>query len=193
MTLRSWYTSHPGNSIGEEPGRSGEQAPPELALEGEGLDEGDEEEAVDVGGGTGVARKLRQAGVSALAYSAKLGVADRDDHQDRWGACTARPGCDLLLQSSPPLLFPSPHIPLFPTPYAPPFPSPPVPSPTTAPVPLFSYPHVPLFSFPHAPLFPLHLFPATPLPTSPSAPLTPSPSSPAPLSPSPLHPSPHTA
>ncbi|CAI5957425.1 unnamed protein product, partial [Closterium sp. NIES-64] len=31
-----------------------------------------------------VARKLRQAGVSALAYSAKLGVADRDDHQDRW-------------------------------------------------------------------------------------------------------------
>ncbi|CAI7876704.1 unnamed protein product [Closterium sp. NIES-53] len=54
MTLRSWYTSHPGKSIGEEPGRSGEQAPPELALEGEGLDEGDEEEAVAVGGGTGV-------------------------------------------------------------------------------------------------------------------------------------------
>ncbi|CAI7888516.1 unnamed protein product [Closterium sp. NIES-53] len=54
MTLRSWYTSHPGKSIGEEPGRSGEQAPPELALEGEGLDEGDEVEAVAVGGGTGV-------------------------------------------------------------------------------------------------------------------------------------------
>ncbi|CAI5526635.1 unnamed protein product [Closterium sp. Naga37s-1] len=54
MTLRSWYTSHPGKSIGEEPGRSGQQAPPELALEGEGLDEGDEEEAVAVGGGTGV-------------------------------------------------------------------------------------------------------------------------------------------
>ncbi|CAI7753668.1 unnamed protein product, partial [Closterium sp. NIES-53] len=47
MTLRSWYTSHLGKSIGEH-------APPELALEGEGLDEGDEEEAVAVGGGTGV-------------------------------------------------------------------------------------------------------------------------------------------
>ncbi|CAI5987867.1 unnamed protein product [Closterium sp. NIES-64] len=56
MILRSWYTSHPGQRIGE--GRRGKgEAPPEFAIEGEGEEEDDEweedegeEEQVGVGG-----------------------------------------------------------------------------------------------------------------------------------------------
>ncbi|CAI5986962.1 unnamed protein product [Closterium sp. NIES-64] len=57
MILRSWYTSHPGQRIGE--GRRGKgEAPPEFAIKGEGEEEDDEweedegeEEQVGVGAG----------------------------------------------------------------------------------------------------------------------------------------------
>ncbi|CAI5957213.1 unnamed protein product [Closterium sp. NIES-64] len=57
MILRSWYTSHPGQRIGEGHRAKGE-APPEFAIEGEGEEEDDEweeeegeEEQVGVGAG----------------------------------------------------------------------------------------------------------------------------------------------
>ncbi|CAI5966512.1 unnamed protein product [Closterium sp. NIES-64] len=57
MILRSWYTSHPGQRIGEGRRAKGE-APPEFAIEGEGEEEDDEweeeegeEEQVGVGAG----------------------------------------------------------------------------------------------------------------------------------------------
>ncbi|CAI5514495.1 unnamed protein product [Closterium sp. Naga37s-1] len=43
MILRSWYSSHPGQRIGEGRRAKGE-APPEFAIEGEGEEEDDEEE-----------------------------------------------------------------------------------------------------------------------------------------------------
>ncbi|CAI5481506.1 unnamed protein product [Closterium sp. Yama58-4] len=43
MVLRSWYTSHPGQRIGEGRRQRG-VAPPEFAIEGEGAEEDDEEE-----------------------------------------------------------------------------------------------------------------------------------------------------
>ncbi|CAI7889520.1 unnamed protein product, partial [Closterium sp. NIES-54] len=48
MILRSWYSSHPGQRIGEGRQPRG-VAPPEFAIEGEGAEEDDEEEEEEEG------------------------------------------------------------------------------------------------------------------------------------------------